>query len=86
MKTENFVIYFDLFPDENLGIEDYELYYWRGKKPTLKDKYLLAEKLGFDSIISDIEEFPEDRAKILNEYIKVIKLTNASSYCSRCKA
>lgn len=74
MKKRHFIIYFDLFPDENLSIEDYELYSWIGRKPTLKDKYNLADKLGFNSIISDIEEFPEQRTEILNEYIKVIEL------------
>lgn len=76
MIKNHYIIYFDLYQDEALGIEDYELYHWYGNKPTLQDKYNLAEKLGFDSIVSDIEESPKDRTEILNEYIKVIKLTN----------
>ncbi len=73
MKNNAYIINFHLNYDNIHELESSELYLYQGKKPSLKQLEKWADNLGYDSIISDIQESPKDRRLILEEYISVIK-------------
>lgn len=75
-QNTHWLVWIDNNPDEIPQLKDIEFYIWNGKRPSLKDKESILDKLGYSCYLNDIREFPKDRTAILNEVVQILPITS----------